>query len=79
MKTSTLIVLTADAGLINSVGNLGGFVGPYVVGDVNTATNSFFGGLLSLAVSALVAAGLVLALRQGGHKTGVAEIVSNGQ
>jgi len=63
MKTSTLMVLTVDAGLINSVGNLGGFVGPYVVGYVNTATNSFFGGMLYLAASALGAAGLVLALR----------------
>jgi hypothetical protein len=43
-----------------------------VVGYVNTATNSFFGGMLYLALSALVAAGFVLALRQGEHKTGVA-------
>ena len=68
------ILLTGAAaataiGLINSVGNLGGFVGPYVVGYVNTATNSFFGGMLYLALSALVAAGFVLALRQGKHET----------
>ncbi len=74
LPTSFLTGTAAAAaiGLINSVGNLGGFVGPYVVGYVNTATNSFFGGMLYLALSALVAAGFVLALRQGEHKTGVA-------
>ncbi len=71
LPTSFLTGTAAAAaiGLINSVGNLGGFVGPYVVGYVNTATNSFFGGMLYLALSALVAAGFVLALRQGEHKT----------
>ncbi|MBI3949732.1 MAG: MFS transporter [Acidobacteria bacterium] len=54
----------AAIGLINSVGNIGGFVGPYVVGYVRTATNSFFGGVLYLSLSALVAAGFILALRQ---------------
>ena len=41
----------ASIGLINSIGNLGGFVGPYVVGYLNTKTNSFYGGMLYLAVS----------------------------
>lgn len=54
----------AAIGLINSVGNLGGFVGPYVVGYIDTATNSFFGGVLYLSISALVAASFILALRQ---------------
>ena len=62
----------AAIGLINSVGNLGGFIGPYVVGYINTATNSFFGGMLFLALSAMVGAGLILALRQGGRETVVA-------
>ena len=38
---------TAAAGaiaLINSIGNLGGFAGPYVVGMVKQATHSFAGG-----------------------------------
>src|SRR5438876_20929 len=56
-------VAAVAIGLINSVGNLGGFVGPYVVGYVNSATNSFFGGLLYLSMSALVAACLILKLR----------------
>lgn len=53
----------ASIGLINSFGNLGGFVGPYVVGYLSTATNSFVGGILYLSASALLAAGLTLALR----------------
>jgi ACS family tartrate transporter-like MFS transporter len=53
----------AAIGLINSVGNLGGFVGPYVVGYLNTRTNSFLGGMLYLSFSALVGAGLILTLR----------------
>jgi len=36
--------------LINSIGNLGGFVGPYLVGLMKDATGSTDGGLLTLAV-----------------------------
>jgi ACS family tartrate transporter-like MFS transporter len=53
----------ASIGLINSIGNLGGFAGPFVVGYLSQATNSFLGGVLYLATSALVAAGLILSLR----------------
>lgn len=53
----------ASIGLINSVGNLGGFVGPSIVGWVSKATDSFFGGVLYLSLSALLAAVLVLSLR----------------
>jgi len=53
----------ASIGLINSIGNLGGFAGPYIVGYLSKTTNSFIGGVLYLSVSALVAAGLVLSVR----------------
>jgi sugar phosphate permease len=56
-------VAAVAIGLINSIGNLGGFIGPYVVGYVNTATNSFYGGLIFLSLSAFVAASLILMLR----------------
>ncbi len=52
---------TAAAGaiaLINSIGNLGGFAGPYAVGMVKQATHSFAGGMILMAGS-LVAAGLL--------------------
>jgi ACS family tartrate transporter-like MFS transporter len=53
----------ASIGLINSVGNLGGFAGPYVVGYLSKRTNSFFFGVLYLSLSALLAAGFVFSLR----------------
>jgi ACS family tartrate transporter-like MFS transporter len=43
---------SASAGgiaLINTIGSLGGFVGPYAVGLVKSATGGFKGGLLLLA------------------------------
>jgi ACS family tartrate transporter-like MFS transporter len=52
-------------GLINSVGNLGGFLGPYVIGTVETLTGSFEGGLVFLGVSAAVSAGVILTLGLG--------------
>jgi MFS transporter, ACS family, tartrate transporter len=58
---------TAAAGgiaLVNSIGNLGGFTGPYVLGWLRETTNGFTAGLYFLAASAL-AAGLVAALARG--------------
>jgi MFS transporter, ACS family, tartrate transporter len=37
-------------GFINSVGNLGGFLGPYIMGNVEKITHSFMGGLVFLVV-----------------------------
>jgi D-galactonate transporter len=51
----------AGIALINSIGNLGGFVGPYLVGLVKDATGSTNGGLLVLAC--ILAAGAFLATR----------------
>jgi MFS transporter, ACS family, tartrate transporter len=39
----------ASIGFINSFGNLGGFAGPYAVGYLQSATNSFAPGLMLLA------------------------------
>ena len=57
---------SASAGgiaLINTVGSLGGFVGPYAVGLVKDATGSFTGGMLLLAVLMLGGAIATLRLR----------------
>lgn len=51
----------AAIALINSTGNLGGFVGPYVVGYIKTTTGSFYGGVIFL-VGCLLAAGLLVLL-----------------
>jgi MFS transporter, ACS family, tartrate transporter len=40
---------------INSIGNLGGFFGPWYVGVMKDATGSFAGGLFGLALLALIA------------------------
>jgi MFS transporter, ACS family, tartrate transporter len=38
-------------GLINSIGNLGGFLGPFLIGGIETVTGSFESGLLFLGAS----------------------------
>ncbi|MGZ8411240.1 MAG: MFS transporter [Gemmatirosa sp.] len=53
----------AGIALINSIGNVGGFVGPTALGRVRASTGGFTAGLLVLAALALVAAVLMLALR----------------
>src|SRR3954463_1265665 len=52
MPAALLSGTAAAAGiaLINSIGNLGGFVGPYLVGLLEDATGSTDGGLIALAV-----------------------------
>jgi ACS family tartrate transporter-like MFS transporter len=50
-------------GLINSIGNLGGFLGPYVLGKVQTVTGSFVGGIYFLCVSMMLSAAIVFLLR----------------
>jgi ACS family tartrate transporter-like MFS transporter len=48
---------TAAAGgiaLINSIGNLGGFAGPFMVGWIRDATGKFIYGLVFLGVSVLL-------------------------
>jgi ACS family tartrate transporter-like MFS transporter len=56
-------------GLINSVGNLGGFMGPYVLGTVESLTGSFEGGLFFLVVCMTISAGTVLKLGLGSAPT----------
>jgi ACS family tartrate transporter-like MFS transporter len=53
----------AAIGLINSFGNLGGFLGPFLVGYVRTATGSFAGGLAFLSGSLITAGLLAISLR----------------
>jgi ACS family tartrate transporter-like MFS transporter len=53
----------AGIALINAVGALGGFVGPYAVGLAKDATGDFSAGLLLLAPLMLAAAGVILSLR----------------
>jgi ACS family tartrate transporter-like MFS transporter len=53
----------ASIGLINSIGNVGGFVGPYAVGYLRTFTGSFNSSLLFLIAALFLSAVLILTLR----------------
>jgi ACS family tartrate transporter-like MFS transporter len=56
---SQFLTGTAAAGaiaLINAIGNLGGYVGPFAVGWIKDSTQSFEAGLYFLAASALLGA-----------------------
>lgn len=58
---------TAAAGgiaLVNSIGNVGGFVGPYLMGWIRDATGGFTAGLLTLAAILILGAVIVLRLQQ---------------
>jgi ACS family tartrate transporter-like MFS transporter len=55
----------ACIGAINCVGNLGGFVGPYVLGFLSTHSGgSYSSGVLFLSVTAVAAAILVVLVRR---------------
>jgi len=56
--------LAAGIALINTIGSLGGFVGPTMVGYARDATGSFSGGLLFLAGLLVLAAAGTFALRR---------------
>ncbi len=64
LPTAFLSGAGAAAGIaaINSIGNLSGFVGPFVMGWIKDATGSFSGGLLVIAACAAVAMVIVLLL-----------------
>ncbi len=52
-------------GLINSVGNLGGFLGPTVLGAVEKSTGSYTGGLYFLCVSMIISSAIIFFLGLG--------------
>jgi ACS family tartrate transporter-like MFS transporter len=54
----------AGIALINSIGNLGGFVGPYTIGAISKRTGSLHGGLVFAGILLFMSATLVLALQK---------------
>lgn len=56
--------LAAGIALVNTMGSLGGFVGPYAVGIIREATGSFTGGMLLLSGLLVLAGGVTLLLRR---------------
>jgi MFS transporter, ACS family, tartrate transporter len=67
MPTALLSGTAAAIGIafINSVGNLGGFFGPYIIGLLRTSTGHFKGGLLVLAGALAASGALVLTVKLG--------------
>ncbi len=63
LSTSFLCGSAAPGGiaLINSIGNLGGFLGPYLVGIIKDMTGAFKYGMMALSLIALLGASLALA------------------
>ena len=59
--------------LVNSVGNLGGFAGPYVVGFISGKTGKLYGGLAFAGMAMLLSATLVLLLSRTTRATAAAE------
>lgn len=68
---SSFLSATAAAAaiaMINSIGNLGGFVGPYAMGYIREKTDSFTVGIMFLAACLLCAAVLLMTLRKTGRE-----------
>jgi ACS family tartrate transporter-like MFS transporter len=64
LPTAFLSGAAAAAGIavINSIGNLAGFAGPFAMGWIKDQTGSYAGGLLLLAALGIIAVGIVLVL-----------------
>ena len=64
LPTAFLSGAAAAAGIavINSIGNLAGFAGPFAMGWIKDHTGSYTGGLLLLAGLGVIAMGIVLSL-----------------
>lgn len=67
IPTSILSGETAAAGfaLINSFGVLGGYLGPFIVGELASATGTYDSALALFGTLMVIAAGLALCLRSG--------------
>lgn len=64
----------AGIALINSLGNLGGAVGPSMIGWLRDATGGYGGGLLVLAGVLITEALVVISLRLPTHKPAVVDV-----
>jgi MFS transporter, ACS family, tartrate transporter len=64
LPTAFLSGAAAAAGIavINSIGNLAGFAGPFAMGWIKDHTGSYAGGLLLLAALGIITMGIVLML-----------------
>jgi sugar phosphate permease len=62
-------VIAVSMGVINALGNLGGFVGPYLVGWLDDGTGSTSAGFIVLAVFLVIASLVTTVLPKAGDRT----------
>jgi ACS family tartrate transporter-like MFS transporter len=74
MPTMFLSGSAAAVGIatINSIGNLGGFAGPWVIGWIRDRTGSFTGGLVFVAALLVVSAVVTLLVAWSGRRAAIA-------
>jgi ACS family tartrate transporter-like MFS transporter len=65
----TQTAAAGSIGLINSIGNLGGFLGPKLLGKSSVDTGSFVGGIYLLAISMFLYAVIIMFLGLGRRST----------
>jgi ACS family tartrate transporter-like MFS transporter len=66
----------AGIAMINSIGNLGGFIGPYAIGWIKGKTGSYMGGLYVVGATLALSAGLTLLLSRKTAATSAVEFTS---
>lgn len=59
----TSTAAAGSVGMINSIGNLGGFIGPSVMGFVHKQSGSYVYGLYFLCLTSLLSAGMIACLK----------------
>src|SRR5229473_1766136 len=64
LPTAFLSGAAAGIAVINSIGNLAGFAGPFAMGWIKDQTGSYAGGLLLLAAFGIIAMGILLMIGQ---------------
>ncbi|GJE38843.1 MFS transporter [Methylobacterium persicinum] len=79
MPTTFLSGQAAAVGIaaINSIGNLGGFIGPWAIGWIKDRTGSFAGGLIFVAGLLLLSAILTLVVARSGRRAAAADAVAH--
>ncbi|GJE09506.1 MFS transporter [Methylobacterium longum] len=79
MPTMFLSGSAAAVGIatINSIGNLGGFVGPWAIGWIKDQTGSFTGGLMFVAALLVLSAVVTLLVARAGRRAEPASAVAS--
>lgn len=70
-------VAAVGLAMVNSLGNLAGFMAPFVIGSVKDATGSFNGGLQIFAAYGFVALLLMIALLRNRHPANVRKEIAS--